>query len=59
MADDEPLQTNTYNWSQTNDQVTITFLVPDSVKSKDLEITFERQALRAGLQGQEPVFSVS
>jgi hypothetical protein len=59
MADDEPLQTNTYNWSQTNDQVTITFLVPDSVKSKDLEITFERQALRAGLRGQEPVFSVS
>ncbi|KAG0757871.1 hypothetical protein G6F16_010611 [Rhizopus arrhizus] len=53
---DEQLQTNTYIWSQSNDQVTITFLVPDSSKAKDLDITIERQYLKAGLKGQEPVF---
>ncbi|KAI9258238.1 hypothetical protein BY458DRAFT_577574 [Sporodiniella umbellata] len=57
MADnDEQLQTNTYIWSQSADQVTITFLVPDSAKAKDLEITFERQDLKAGIKGEEPVF---
>jgi hypothetical protein len=55
---DEQLQTNTYIWSQSNDQVTITFLVPDSSKAKDLDITIERQYLKAGLKGQEPVFQV-
>ncbi|KAI8390151.1 hypothetical protein BD560DRAFT_442717 [Blakeslea trispora] len=53
---DEQLQTNTYVWSQSNDQVTISFLVPESVKAKDLDITIERQYLTAGLKGQEPVF---
>ncbi|RCH99925.1 hypothetical protein CU098_010656 [Rhizopus stolonifer] len=56
MDNDEQLQTNTYIWSQSSDQVTITFLVPDSVKAKDLDITFEKQDLKAGLKGQEPVF---
>ncbi|CAO3699903.1 hypothetical protein G6F70_004035 [Rhizopus microsporus] len=57
MADnDEQLQTNTYIWSQSRDQVTITFLVPDSSKAKDLEIKIERQYVKAGLRGQEPVF---
>lgn len=59
MADnDEQLQTNTYIWSQSRDQVTITFLVPDSSKAKDLEIKIERQYVKAGLRGQEPVFQV-
>lgn len=55
---DEQLQTNTYIWSQSRDQVTITFLVPDSSKAKDLEIKIERQYVKAGLRGQEPVFQV-
>ncbi|KAI7903389.1 uncharacterized protein BX663DRAFT_508433 [Cokeromyces recurvatus] len=53
---DEKLQTNTYVWSQSNDQITISFLVPESTKAKDLDITIERQYLKAGLKGQEPVF---
>lgn len=58
MENDEQLQTNSYVWSQTNDQVTISFLVPESAKSKDLDITIERQYLKAGLKGEEPVFQV-
>ncbi|KAI9478181.1 MAG: hypothetical protein EXX96DRAFT_569852 [Benjaminiella poitrasii] len=53
---DEKLQTNTYVWSQSNDQVTISFLVPESAKAKDMDITYERQYLKAGLKGHEPVF---
>ncbi|KAI8079389.1 hypothetical protein BDF21DRAFT_493979 [Thamnidium elegans] len=56
MENDEQLQTNSYVWSQTNDQVTISFLVPESAKSKDLDITIERRYLKAGLKGEEPVF---
>ena len=55
---DEQLQTNTYVWSQSSDQVTISFLVPESVKAKDLDINIERQYLTAGLKGHEPVFQV-
>ncbi|KAF1803701.1 hypothetical protein FB192DRAFT_1445545 [Mucor lusitanicus] len=56
MADnDEQLQTNTYVWSQSNDQVTISFLVPETAKAKDLDITIERQYLKAGIKGEEPV----
>lgn len=55
---DEQLQTNSYVWSQSADQVTISFLVPESAKSKDLDITIERQYLKAGLKGEEPVFMV-
>lgn len=59
MADnDEQLQTNTYVWSQSNDQVTISFLVPETAKAKDLDITIERQYLKAGLKGEEPVIQV-
>lgn len=58
MENDEQLQTNSYVWSQSNDQVTISFLVPESVKSKDLDITIERRYLKAGLKGEEPVFMV-
>lgn len=56
---DEQLQTNTYIWSQSVDQVTISFLVPESAKAKDLDIVFERQYLKAGIKGQEPVFEVN
>jgi hypothetical protein len=56
---DEQLQTNAYVWSQSNDQVTISFLVPESAKSKDMDITIERQYLKAGLKGEEPVFQVN
>jgi hypothetical protein len=55
---DEQLQTNTYVWSQSNDQVTISFLVPESAKAKDMDITIERQYLKAGLKGEEPVIQV-
>lgn len=59
MADnDEQLQINTYVWSQSNDQVTISFLVPETAKAKDLDITIERQYLKAGLKGEEPVIQV-
>lgn len=59
MENDDQLQTNTYVWSQSNDQVTISFLVPESAKSKDLDISIERQYLKAGLRGDEPVIQVS
>ncbi|ORY91162.1 hypothetical protein BCR43DRAFT_97785 [Syncephalastrum racemosum] len=56
MADsDEKLQANTYIWSQSPDQVTISFLVPEACKSRDLDIVIEHQHVRAGLKGQEPV----
>lgn len=58
MENDDQLQTNSYVWSQSNDQVTISFLVPESAKAKDLDITIERQYLKAGLKGEEPVFQV-
>jgi hypothetical protein len=54
----EQLQTNTYVWSQSNDQVTISFLVPELAKVKDMDITIERQYLKAGLKGEEPVIQV-
>ncbi|KAI8078858.1 uncharacterized protein BX664DRAFT_342899 [Halteromyces radiatus] len=57
MSDsDEQLQANTYIWSQSSDQVTISFLVPESSKSKDLDIVIDNQYVKAGLKGQEPVF---
>ncbi|KAG2173290.1 hypothetical protein INT43_004664 [Umbelopsis isabellina] len=52
---DEQLHTNTYIWSQEKDQVTISFLVPEHCKSKDLDIVIEQQQVKAGLKGQEPV----
>lgn len=58
IESDERLQTNTYVWSQSVDQVTISFLVPDSTKARDLEIIIERKYLKAGLKGHEPVFQV-
>ncbi|KAI8978615.1 hypothetical protein BDB01DRAFT_907464 [Pilobolus umbonatus] len=57
MSDhNEQPQTNTYVWSQSTDQITISFLVPESTSSRDLEINFEKQNLKAGIRGQEPVF---
>lgn len=55
----EQLQTNTYVWSQSIDQVTISFLVPEAAKKADLDIIIERQYLKAGLKGEEPVFEVN
>ncbi|KAI8144029.1 hypothetical protein BJV82DRAFT_74571 [Fennellomyces sp. T-0311] len=56
MADtDDQLQTNTYIWSQSSDQITISFLVPETCKGRDLEIAIEHQYVRAGVRGQEPV----
>jgi hypothetical protein len=55
---DEQLHTNTYIWSQENDQVTISFLVPEHCKSKDLDIVIEQQQVKAGLKGNEPVLKV-
>jgi hypothetical protein len=55
---DEQLHTNTYIWSQENDQVTISFLVPEHCKSKDLDIVIEQQQVKAGLKGHEPVLKV-
>lgn len=60
MADSkDQLQANTYIWSQSDDQVTISFLVPETCKTKDLEVRFEHQHVCAGLKGQEPVLKVS
>ncbi|KAI8577123.1 hypothetical protein K450DRAFT_253758 [Umbelopsis ramanniana AG] len=56
---DEQLHTNTYIWSQEKDQVTISFLVPEHCKPKDLDIEIEQQHVKAGLKGQEPVLKVS
>ncbi|ORX45689.1 HCP-like protein [Hesseltinella vesiculosa] len=57
MADsDEQLQVNTYIWSQSNDQVTISFLVPESARPRDLDIKIESQYVKAGLKDREPVF---
>lgn len=58
IESDEQLQTNTYVWSQSIDQVTISFLVPESAKARDLDIVIERKYLKAGIKGQEPVFQV-
>ena len=59
MADtDDQLQANTYIWSQSTDQITISFLVPENCKSKDFDIAIEHQYVRAGLKGQEPVLKV-
>ena len=59
MADtDDQLQANTYIWSQSTDQITISFLVPENCKGKDLDIAIEHQYVRAGLKGQEPVLKV-
>lgn len=58
VDNDEQLQTNAYVWSQSTDQVTISFLVPETAKAKDLDITIERQYLKAGLKGEEPVIQV-
>lgn len=55
---DEQLQANTYIWSQSADQITISFLVPETCKAKDLDIVIEHQYVRAGLKGQEPVLKV-
>jgi hypothetical protein len=59
VDNDEQLQTNAYVWSQSNDQITISFLVPESAKAKDLDISIEKQYLKAGLKGEEPVFQVT
>ncbi|KAG2223809.1 hypothetical protein INT45_001943 [Circinella minor] len=52
---DDQLQANTYIWSQSTDQITISFLVPENCNRKDLDIAIEHQYVRAGLKGQEPV----
>ncbi|KAI9301694.1 hypothetical protein BJ944DRAFT_271086 [Cunninghamella echinulata] len=60
MSDsDEQLQANTYIWSQSHDQVTISFLVPENSRKSDLDIEITSQYVRAGLKGQEAVFKVS
>lgn len=58
VDNDEQLQTNAYVWSQSTDQITVSFLVPETAKAKDLDITIERQYLKAGLKGEEPVIQV-
>ncbi|KAI7871746.1 hypothetical protein BDF14DRAFT_899188 [Spinellus fusiger] len=52
---DEQLQANTYIWSQSDDQVTLSFLVPESCHSKDLDIIIKPQYVKVGIKGQEPV----
>lgn len=51
----EQLQTNTYTWSQSSDQITISFLVPDTTTTHDMDITIEKENIKAGIKGQEPV----
>lgn len=59
MSDsEEKLQANSYIWSQSDDQVTISILVPENCKGKDLDIVIEQQYVRAGVKGQEPVLKV-
>ncbi|KAI9323456.1 hypothetical protein BX666DRAFT_61477 [Dichotomocladium elegans] len=56
MADlNEQLQANTYIWSQSADQITISFLVPETCKTRDLEVKIDHQYVSAGLKGHEPV----
>ncbi|RUS20555.1 hypothetical protein BC937DRAFT_94949 [Endogone sp. FLAS-F59071] len=57
LQDEEsyPLRPNTYAWSQNDDQLTISFLIPDNLRSKDIDVTIEANYLRAGVRGQEPV----
>ncbi|RUS32451.1 hypothetical protein BC938DRAFT_475345 [Jimgerdemannia flammicorona] len=50
-----PSNPNTYIWSQTDDQLTVSFLVLDHFRAKDMEVTIESTLLKAGVRGQEPV----
>ncbi|KAI9021485.1 hypothetical protein CLU79DRAFT_835727 [Phycomyces nitens] len=52
---DDQLQANTYIWTQSDDQVTLSFLVPETCSSKDFDIVIKPQYVKAGLKGQPPV----
>lgn len=57
LQDEEsyPSRPNTYIWSQNDDQLTVSFLIPDNTKP---DVTIEATQLRAGVRGQEPVVKV-
>ncbi|ORX97932.1 HCP-like protein [Basidiobolus meristosporus CBS 931.73] len=44
-----------YIWSQTDDQVSVTFLVPKTARSRDIVIELHTDELHAGLRGIEPI----
>ncbi|KAK9727627.1 hypothetical protein K7432_001711 [Basidiobolus ranarum] len=44
-----------YAWSQTDDQVSVSFLVPKTFRSRDAIIELHTDELHAGLRGTEPI----
>ena len=47
-----------YKWSQTIADVDISFSVPGNMKGKDLVVEIKKNALKAGIKGQEPIIQV-
>ncbi|KAF2863401.1 CS-domain-containing protein [Piedraia hortae CBS 480.64] len=48
-----------YKWTQTISDLDITVPVPGNVKGRDLVVTLNKTALKAGIKGQEPIIEGS
>ncbi|KAG5182778.1 HSP20-like chaperone [Tribonema minus] len=48
-------RTDTYVWTQTLSELSVTIPVPPGTKSRDVVCTISRQHLKAGLKGQPPI----
>jgi hypothetical protein len=48
-------KTDTYEWTQTKDEVTVTLKVPANLKARDFVSKMERKALEFGVKGQAPL----
>ncbi|KAK9674849.1 hypothetical protein K7432_016839, partial [Basidiobolus ranarum] len=44
-----------YIWSQSDDQISVSFLVPKTFRSRDAIIEFRTDQIQAGLRGAEPI----
>lgn len=47
-----------YRWEQTIKDVDITIAIDAKYKGKDLDIAIARNAIKAGIRGQEPILHV-
>ena len=50
--------TGVYRWTQTLEDVTVVYLVPEGTRGRDLDVRITEKSLQFGFKGKEPIFTV-
>ena len=46
-----------YRWTQTLEDVTVVYLVPEGTRGRDLDVRITEKSLQFGFKGKEPIFT--